>query len=1067
MLAAGTASYDWHDFEALDKVPEALRSVVDTLTGLGFSAVAESPGYAIDPTRDDLWAAVESAAAAPVVVVYYTGHGAQLERDTYYLVTKQSRPANLRRTALAARDLLRLLTRRDDQGEVSEYQPMVLVILDCCHSGSAGMEMLGEELRGIGNPNAWVISSAGALEYAQQGLFAEAFCDALQRPTTGPSQPFLSLDTVVDAINAARPSGAEQRARVFTPFTGSEGVAPILPNPSYQPGLAGLTVADQQYWVSRVRGGPEESTTGFYLTGKTGRLRAAEHLAAWMTDPGPRGLAVVTGSPGAGKSALLAMPVLLTDRSRRADLLRAAEPGSLIQRTASLLPAETSVTAVHARGLNTDQVADVIARALGREAATASGLLEQLDQVPEQRRRVILVDAVDEAASPATLLASLLVPLSCQPELQVAVGARRHVLAGVGDAGLTIDLDSGACRDPQALTDYVHRLLIASEEPGVTTAYTPGAAPLQGDRSEAAAAVAAVIAQRATGRDGGSESFLIGRLLALSARASTEPADISSERWQAELPASVAEAFDEDLARLGGKAPLARALLRALAWARGPGLPWENIWVPVARALAEDGNGTPQSPITDEHVRWLIGKAGAYVVEDLGPGGRSVYRPFHDLLAAHLRGEPNTEQDDTCPAAAGAWQQRRARTEKRITDALLATVPVDSQGRPDWPTAHPYLQTYLYQHAEAAGPETAGALAYDKGFLTVADVVTVSPVLDRWNDAVEQAWSFHNTQPWSFGIFAADRIELRLGPDPYGLDRAGIRENVISCGAALFNLRLAIRVTGHNLAVWLLPDPRDNVLLASVEIETKRIKTPTIEDQELYEAIGRCDTNESPYTIRPVPLPIIAAMEHAATKQGASLRLLNNRQARKWMRLAAKVDHDPAFKPPFPDLVSSANYGPPPKNRYPRTRKDFWLPSEKQRFERHPQLMALSTDDDEPLDWLRAGQALQRAILTATRLSVSAPHGLAARDHTPPQHGVPARHELQTGQYDVPGYGLSVSFLPQPLERDDIDGMVRRWPWRWPYAGLPQMVMRVGYAVDPTPAAPRLQPDIVDARRSR
>ena len=124
LLAAGTAVYDWHDFEALDKVPEALRTVVDTLTGLGFSAVAESPGYAIDPTVDDLWAAVEkAAAAAPVVVVYYTGHGAHPERDTYYLVTRQSRPANLRRTALAARDLLELLVRRDDHGESWQTSP--------------------------------------------------------------------------------------------------------------------------------------------------------------------------------------------------------------------------------------------------------------------------------------------------------------------------------------------------------------------------------------------------------------------------------------------------------------------------------------------------------------------------------------------------------------------------------------------------------------------------------------------------------------------------------------------------------------------------------------------------------------------------------------------------------------------------------------------------------------------------------------------------------------------------------------------------------------------------------
>ena len=44
----------------------------------------------------------------------------------------------------------------------------------------------------------------------------------------------------------------------------------------------------------------------------------------------------------------------------------------------------------------------------------------------------------------------------------------------------------------------------------------------------------------------------------------------------------------------------------------------------------------------------------------------------------------------------------------------------------------------------------------------------------------------------------------------------------------------------------------------------------------------------------------------------------------------------------------------------------------RERFERHPQLMMLFTNRDEPADWLRAGQALQRALLTATSLGASA-----------------------------------------------------------------------------------------------
>ena len=454
----------------------------------------------------------------------------------------------------------------------------------------------------------------------------------------------------------------------------------------------------------------------------------------------------------------------------------------------------------------------------------------------------------------------------------------------------------------------------------------------------------------------GAESFLIGRLLALSARASAEPAGINSDRWQSETPAIVAEVFDEDLARLGGKAPLARALLTALAWAKGPGLPWENVWIPVARALAEDSDDADQPPITDEDVRWLFDKAGAYIVEDLGSGERSVYRPFHDMLARHLRGEPNTEQ-------------RRARIEQRITDALLATVAIDSQGRRDWRTAHPYLRTYLARHAEAAGRETVGILAKDTGFLAVADPVTFSfeqPKLfnDALINAAQRAWSVYNTRPWWFDFRPPDRLELWLRDNPRQslaprLARARAREYVISCGAALSNLRLAIRTAGRDLVVWLLPDPehadpmRPPALLASVEIVVGRVKEPSATEQELYEAIWRWHTNEWPYKISPAPLPVIVAMEDAAAQEGAYLRLLHSRQANGWMRLVAKVDSDPAFTPPFPNYVPRADYGPPPKNRYPRTTKDLWLNTAPQLFERKPQLMALSTDDDEPVDWLR------------------------------------------------------------------------------------------------------------------
>jgi hypothetical protein len=323
------------------------------------------------------------------------------------------------------------------------------------------------------------------------------------------------------------------------------------------------------------------------------------------------------------------------------------------------------------------------------------------------------------------------------------------------------------------------------------------------------------------------------------------------------------------------------------------------------------------------------------------------------------------------------------------------------------------------------------------------------PDFGRLRDEAQRAPSVFNTRPWWFEYRPPDHIDLWLRAMDGAMDKARAREYVISCGAALFNLRLAIRVVGHDLVVWLLPKPNyadpmhPPTLLASVEIVTGRIKKAGTGEQALYEAIEQRHTNRSPYSIVPAPLPIITAMEDAATQEGAYLRLLHRREARRWMRLTAKVDK--AFTPPFPNYVSSADYGPPPpKNRNPRTRKDFWH-GEKRRFERKPQLMALSTDDDTTVDWLQAGQALQRAILTGIRFSKSERYGLAARYHAPRRDGYPARRHLLKPD-DEARHGLSASFLTQPLESDDIAGEARRWPWRWRFAELPQMIIRVGYA---------------------
>ena len=79
--------------------------------------------------------------------------------------------------------------------------------------------------------------------------------------------------------------------------------------------------------------------------------------------------------------------------------------------------------------------------------------------------------------------------------------------------------------------------------------------------------------------------------------------------------------------------------------------------------------------------------------------------------------------------------------------------------------------------------------------------------LYRLLEPVQRAPSVHNTQPWYFRIAADDRIDIcaRFGGSAgveftmNGNGRLLVspalrRELIISCGAALYNLRLAIRL---------------------------------------------------------------------------------------------------------------------------------------------------------------------------------------------------------------------------------------------------------------------------------
>ena len=742
LLAAGTKTYRYRqDFDPpldnLKVVRESLRRVVDTLTGLGYrSEQAGALKYLLDPSPRDLMRAVRAAASSGLtVVLYYTGHGIKPDQDTYWLITTDARPNQLEETALQASRLRNLVLRKDRRGNTlpEDDQPDVLLILDCCFSEAGGIEALHDSLQDIGNPKVWVLASASKLQYAQDGKFAEALREALLNPEVGPSQKLLNPFSVTREINRVLKE-VGQTASLAAPGGRSTGEAPFFPNPTYTPNIAGRTLAEQKHWVSRLRGTPTDITKpGLYVTGRTGRMKVVKDLAQWMRSTDRYGLAVVTGSPGSGKSAMLALPVLLAGGQSRDALITGADPRSLVAHAVDRF-AGLTVLGIHAQGMNPYDVARDIAKLLGRSADSPDELLADLDDRAETSSRIIVVDAIDEARDPPQMLNNLLRPLSRRPMLRVVIGTRRHLAPPAADTSLLVDLDSDEYCDPQALADYAHQLLIAAHEPDAFTPYR--------DHDDVAVKVATEIAKKATERSaaiGRAESFLLAQLLARAVRGRKQLLDVTRAE---QLPADLGTAFDEDLRRLGKHEPAARALMTALAWAKGPGMPWETIWVPVARALASwAGAGTLRLERSD--VRWLLDNAAAYIVEDLGPGATSVFRPFHNLIASHLRGAP------------GHTGRHRREAETAIYNALLDVVPDGGKTLGDWVAAHPYLHAYLAQHAAGAGTSTLAELAKNKNYLAVADPVTLGALL---SPAVPELRSAAQTYR---------RARPMLGEDPY------------------------------------------------------------------------------------------------------------------------------------------------------------------------------------------------------------------------------------------------------------------------------------------------------------
>jgi hypothetical protein len=247
-----------------------------------------------------------------------------------------------------------------------------------------------------------------------------------------------------------------------------------------------------------------------------------------------------------------------------------------------------------------------------------------------------------------------------------------------------------------------------------------------------------------------------------------------------------------------------------------------------------------------------------------------------------------------------------------------------------------------------------------------------------------RAPSSHNTQPWRFS----------LGPDMIGViaDRSrrlpvndpDDRELTMSCGAALLNLRVAAARAGFSTQTALCPDADDPDLLATMRLVEGE---PEQDMAALFAQVPRRSTHRAPFARTAFEGEAAGALVDAARSEGAELHVLDDERRhavgalvadgdrlqfadRRWRHelatwMRSRRSGDGLTVPlaalvPTRIVVTSADLG----RRVAEKNRRLAAAA--------PIATVLTTAGDSPVDWMVAGQALQRALLVAAGFGVHA-----------------------------------------------------------------------------------------------
>jgi nitroreductase len=256
-------------------------------------------------------------------------------------------------------------------------------------------------------------------------------------------------------------------------------------------------------------------------------------------------------------------------------------------------------------------------------------------------------------------------------------------------------------------------------------------------------------------------------------------------------------------------------------------------------------------------------------------------------------------------------------------------------------------------------------------------------------EVAARAPSVHNTQPWRFTV-TGQAIELYADTRRQLLEDPAGREMIISCGAALFGLRLAIRSLGYQPEVDLIPEPGQRHLLARVR--AGRPAPVTTDERAMLRAVPHRHTHRGAFEPGPLPGDLLARLRDDVAVEGATLAVIDSGPAYQqlsailtaWSRRRDLYPTSPAeiqsraeTQQWTREAGSEARDG-VPAHAFLATsgRETGRLPQRDFDLGRGwgirasggppaPVTAVMVTPGEDEESWLRAGQALQRLLLRA------------------------------------------------------------------------------------------------------